>query len=68
MSALSNHAPRIGVLYRTKNEQVTSQTAQIEKYLTSVRQAGAEPVPVSLVLTASELEQLAGSLDGFVLS
>jgi putative glutamine amidotransferase len=68
MSAPSSHAPRIGVPYRTKNEQVTNKTAQIEKYLTSVRQAGAEPVPVSLVLTASELDELAESLDGFVLS
>jgi putative glutamine amidotransferase len=68
MTPPSNHSPRIGVPYRTKKEQVTGGTARIEKYLTAVRQAGAEPVPVSLQLSASELDQLAESLDGFVLS
>jgi putative glutamine amidotransferase len=61
-------SPRIGVPYRTKKEQVTSNTAKIEKYLAALRQAGAEPVPVALDLPASELHELAESLDGFVLS
>src|SRR6202034_1267503 len=68
MVAPPSHVPRIGVPYRTKNEQVTTKTDKIEKYLTAIRQAGAEPVPVSLELSASELGQLAESLDGFVLS
>jgi putative glutamine amidotransferase len=61
-------APRIGVPYRTKNEQLTSNTEKIEQYLGALRRAGAEPVPVSLELSAWELGQLVESLDGFALS
>jgi putative glutamine amidotransferase len=68
MSAPSSHPPRIGVPYRTKKEQLTDNGAKLEKYLSAVRQAGAEPVPVSLDLPAAELSRLAGTLDGFVLS
>src|ERR1700683_1909939 len=68
MVAPRRHVPRIGVPYRTKNEQVTTKTKKIEKYLAAILQAGAEPVPVSLELSAAELGQLAESLDGFVLS
>ena len=68
MTPPSNHSPRIGVPYRTKKEEVTGGTERIEKYLAAVRRAGAEPVPVSLQLSAPELDQLAESLDGFALS
>jgi putative glutamine amidotransferase len=68
MSAPSSPVPRIGVPYRTKKEEVTGQSDRIEKYLTAVRQAGAEPVPVSLALSPAELGRLADTLDGFVLS
>jgi putative glutamine amidotransferase len=68
MNALSSRGPRIGVPYRTKNEEVTVQTAKLEKYLEVVRQAGAEPVAVSLQSSAAELRELAQSLDGVVLS
>jgi len=68
MSVPSSHLPRIGVPYRTKKEEVTGQADKLEKYLAAVRQAGAEAVPVSLQLSASDLSRLAESLDGFVLS
>src|SRR5271156_1282423 len=68
MSPESSRGPRIGVPYRTKNEEVTGKSFKLEKYLDAVRQAGAEPVPVSLLLSPSELQQLAQSLDGVVLS
>jgi putative glutamine amidotransferase len=68
MTARSSPPPRIGVPYRTKKEEVTGQADKLEKYLAAVRQAGAEPVPVSLQLPPAELARLAETLDGFVLS
>jgi putative glutamine amidotransferase len=68
MSSGLTPAPRIGVPYRTKKEEVSGQPAKLEKYLAAVRQAGAEAVPVSLLLSVAELRQLAESLDGVVLS
>jgi putative glutamine amidotransferase len=68
MSSGPSPAPRIGVPYRTKNEEVTGRTAKLEKYLAAVRQAGAEAVAISLLSSATELRQLAESLDGVVLS
>jgi putative glutamine amidotransferase len=68
MSTSSSRGPRIGVPYRNKKEEVTGQAAKLEKYLAAVRQAGAEPVPVSLLSSSNELRQLAQSLDGVVLS
>jgi len=68
MTARSSPPPRIGVPYRTKKEEVTGRADKLEKYLAAVRQAGAEPVPVSLQLPPAELARLAETLDGFVLS
>lgn len=70
MSARSSRSlrPRIGVPYRIKKEEVTGQIAKLEKYLAAVRQAGAEPVPVSLLTSAAALRQLAQGLDGVILS
>jgi putative glutamine amidotransferase len=68
MSFSSSQALRIGVPYRTKKEEVTGQSAKLEKYLAAVGRAGAEPVPVSLQLSAIALRQLADTLDGMLLS
>jgi putative glutamine amidotransferase len=68
MSPETSLRPRVGVPYRTKNEEVTGLSAKLEKYLEAIRQAGAEPVPVSLLLSPSELQRLAQTLDGVVLS
>ncbi len=68
MSIPPSRGPRIGVPYRTKKEEVTGKFGKLEKYLTAVRQAGAEAVPISLQLDESELRQLAETLDGVVLS
>ena len=45
MSSATSHKPRVGIPYRTKNEQVTGLSAKLEKYLEAVRQGDAEPVP-----------------------
>ncbi len=63
-----NHAPRIGVPYRTREEEVASGTNKIEKYLAAVRRAGGQPVPISLAASDDALASLASSLDGIVLT
>jgi putative glutamine amidotransferase len=63
-----NHAPRIGVPYRTREEEVASGTNKIEKYLAAVRRAGGQPVPISLSASRDALTSLVSSLDGIVLS
>jgi putative glutamine amidotransferase len=60
--------PRIGVPYRTKKEQVTGMDAKLDSYLKAVYQGGAEPVPVSLLLSVGELRKLAQTLDGVLLT
>ena len=61
-------APRIGVPYRTRKEEVASGTAKIEKYLEAVREAGGQPVPISLAASPGGLADLASSLDGIALA
>ena len=63
-----SQAPRIGVPYRTRKEEVASGTKKIEKYLKAVREAGGEPVPISLASSSDGLACLASSLDGVVLA
>lgn len=60
--------PRIGIPYRTRKEELTPGSTHIHKYLDAVRNAGGEPVEVSLELSESELADLAETLDGVVLS
>jgi len=63
-----NHAPRIGVPYRTREEEVSRGTNKIEKYLAAVRRAGGQPVPVSLAASHDAFAALVSSLDGIVLT
>jgi len=60
---------RIGVPYRTLEEEKAgaAKSRKIEFYYRALREAGAEPVPVSLALDRATLAKLAESLDGFVL-
>jgi putative glutamine amidotransferase len=68
MSYKNTPKPQVGVPYRTRNEELTGQDAKLKRYLAAVLQAGAEPVPISLGLSKSEVLQLAQTLDGVVLS
>jgi putative glutamine amidotransferase len=63
-----DQTPRIGVPYRTRTEEATSGTDKIEKYLEAVREAGGQPVPISLAASADAVARLASSLDGIVLA
>lgn len=59
--------PRVGVPYRTRNEEVNRDRAKYEFYRSAIRRAGGEPVEISLALPPAELEALARTLDAFVL-
>jgi putative glutamine amidotransferase len=60
-------APRVGIPYRTYNEQVKNIRGKYEMYVRSVENAGGAAVPVELNLSTSELEKQARELDAFVL-
>jgi putative glutamine amidotransferase len=64
----SGSAPRIGVPYRTLNEQLTNKRESYDKYLEAIRLAGGEAVEIPLNLSKNELGQLIESLDAYVLS
>jgi putative glutamine amidotransferase len=59
--------PRIGIPYRTKKEELTSDRGRYDTYVKAVRLAGGEALEVSLLLKAPELAGMVGSLDAFLL-
>lgn len=59
--------PHIGIPYRTRKEELTSDGRAYDRYVEAVREAGGEPAPVSLGAGKAELADLARSLDGIVL-
>ncbi|PYU19625.1 MAG: hypothetical protein DMG32_24165 [Acidobacteria bacterium] len=65
--AQNNHRPRIGVPWRTAVEELQRRRSAYERYLRAIREAGGEPVEISLSLTPAALKGMAESLDGFVL-
>jgi putative glutamine amidotransferase len=68
MSSDSSPKLRVAIPYRTKKEEVTGMIANLGNYIEAIRQAGAEPVPVSLLLSPGELQELAHTLDGVLLT
>ena len=65
--AQRTHRPRIGVPWRTSIEEMRGCRGVFEKYLRAVREAGGQPVEISLSLRPAALNKMAESLDGFVL-
>jgi putative glutamine amidotransferase len=59
--------PRIGIPYRTRNEEVKNIRSKFENYLRAVEQGGGLPVEISLGLSRAELEKQARSLDAVIL-
>ena len=59
--------PRIGVPYRTSAEEAAGNNVKHAEYCTAVRNAGGEPVAISLQLGDAELRKLAHTLDAYVL-
>lgn len=68
MSTERQAKPRVGIPYRTRKEEVTGNRRKYEYYLESVRQAGGEPVEVSLCLAPPEFDKLAEGLDAVLLT
>jgi putative glutamine amidotransferase len=58
---------RVGIPWRTTAEEHAGQRQKLDYYFASVRQAGAEPVAISLQQPASGLAAQLRELDGFVL-
>jgi putative glutamine amidotransferase len=61
---------RIGVPFRTLEEERAGEakSKKLEYYYRAIRQAGAEPVPISLAIPSGVLIELCSSLDGFALT
>lgn len=60
--------PRVGVPYRTRNEELSGERVKYDRYIQAVRQAGGEPVEVSLSLSKEDLKRLSQTLDAVVLT
>jgi putative glutamine amidotransferase len=69
MTTARNDGTRIGIPFRTRREWLAgaAKGKKIEYYYRAVRDAGGEPVPISLDLDPTALRRLADSLDAFVL-
>jgi putative glutamine amidotransferase len=66
MTPASPNLPRIGIPWRTSQEESEQKRLKVQDYGNAVREAGGEPVLLSLGAEAALKEQLA-TLDGFVL-
>jgi putative glutamine amidotransferase len=60
--------PRVGVPWRTAQEEAANKTSKIDKYLRAVERAGGEPILVSLLLSPDKLKRRAAGLDAFLLT
>lgn len=67
MSPESQEKPRVGIPWRTREEERQQSVEKLNFYFVAVRRAGGEPVHVSLSSNEVELRQQAAALDGFVL-
>jgi putative glutamine amidotransferase len=62
-----SHPLRIGIPWRTTEEQRQGERKKLDYYFAFVRKAGAEPVDVDLDQSAAALSAQLADLDGFVL-
>lgn len=63
----SAHRPRVGIPWRTTQEEEQNVTKKLQFYFAAVERADGEPVHVSLKLTQEELAAQIAELDAFVL-
>lgn len=67
MSAEIQPKPRVGIPWRTREEELQANAEKLNYYFAAVRRAGGEPQPVSLGLAPAALQQQMAELDAFVL-
>lgn len=67
MSLAIQQKPRVGIPWRTREEERQRNVEKLNHYFAAVERAGGEPVHVSLAWDAAELRKQAAALDGFVL-
>ena len=67
MSSKVSHKPRVGVPWRTQQDEKENQREKMENYLRAVLEAGGEPVLISVATPREELDSLAETLDAVVL-
>jgi putative glutamine amidotransferase len=67
MSPQIQDRPRVGIPWRTREEERQQSVEKLNDYFAAVRRAGGEPVHVSLASKEAELRQQLVALDGFVL-
>jgi putative glutamine amidotransferase len=68
MASDTSAKPRVGIPYRTRNEELKGERGKYNMYCQAVLGAGGEPVEVSLALPPDQFRKLAGSLDAVVLT
>ncbi len=59
--------PRVGIPWRTRDEERQRNVEKLNYYFESVRRAGGEPLHISLALSNEDLRKQAADLDAFVL-
>lgn len=67
MCAEIHNRPRVGIPWRTTQEEKDRHLSKLVNYCSAVRQAGGEPVPLSLMHSSAELRGLLPALDAFLL-
>jgi putative glutamine amidotransferase len=68
MIAETSWRPRVGIPWRTAAEEKEGYRAAYDYYVNAIREAGGDPVGVSLLLPDDELRRLAGTLDAVLLT
>lgn len=67
MTLEGTHKPRVGIPYRTRNEELNNERNKYSKYVDAVRRAGGEPIEISLQLSLKDLTAKIRDLDAVVL-
>lgn len=67
MSPEIQQRPRVGIPWRTRDEERQGNVEKLDDYFQAVRRAGGAPEHISLGLDDRELEKQAAKLDAFVL-
>ena len=67
MSLPNSHKPRVGIPWRTSDEERRDEREKLDNYFRAVRQAGGDPTEISLNQPPEKLAAQIEQLDGFVL-